>query len=210
MKKIFGILLALVLCAAVCCGTAETATVADWFGTIDGSVYENPMVGLGCDLDGWRYFTQDEILESSKMTEEILHEDLAELVKEATSVIVMQAEKNDGLQTVNIAVQEFSAYMATVEAVGMETVLEIVKEQVILPAFRIQPGFSDVTAEIVQREIGGTAFYAIRAKGTYYGFSFFQEQIAFLRGDYLAYLTISTFTEDAVDEAVSHFYLLDE
>ena len=35
------------------------------FGTLEGSVYENEYLGIGCQLDGWHYYDRDELQETN-------------------------------------------------------------------------------------------------------------------------------------------------
>ena len=101
-KKLISLTLALVLCFAVSAGVAQESAADEMFGTINGSRYENPMMGLGCVLDGWSYSSQEEILAQYNKTRDAGSDKLKEIFESNTSVIVLFAESADRKTNVNI------------------------------------------------------------------------------------------------------------
>ena len=90
------------LCFAVSAGVAQESAADEMFGTINGSRYENPMMGLGCVLDGWSYSSQEEILAQYNKTRDAGSDKLKEIFESNTSVIVLFAESADRKTNVNI------------------------------------------------------------------------------------------------------------
>ena len=212
MKKIFGILLALVLCAAVCCGTAETAAAADLYGTTDGDVYENSFAGIGCRLEGWSFKTREQIDQQNRAAMEKLGEALDQTIEEANAVIVMAAEDAYGRSNVSVSVSDISAHMDEFAEVGMEGLLEDGAATTSM-AF-VAMGMKDAKAEITSVTIGAETFGGIYASFIYpymgSEIPVYQKQIVWLKDSCLIYIMATSYLSDATDEILGCFYLLDE
>ena len=204
MRKLISLLLALVLCLAVCAGTAEQSDVQDVFGTQEGSRYENPVMGLGCTLDGWKYHSQEEILARYNLLKESSTEDVAEILENNTSVMVMSAQSPDELQNVNCVVD--SAAALYVKVYGEESYFQALKDTYA----EIAPGqgWSNFTAEIVQRDIGGKTVSGLKCQYVINGIQIYQLQLAYLNGEYMDICTISCYFTDECDSILKNFYWL--
>lgn len=205
MKKIIALVLALVMCLAL--GSTLAETTVDWFGTINGSVYENAVAGFGCNLEGWTYATQEEIIETTNLTKEQLTEDLAKAMEEAQSVTVMMANSADQMQNVNLALQDISEYSTIYESIGMDGLLTLIKGQM-ETAYAAQ-GMKDVVLDIIQVDISGKSFYAMQASCTYMGVPVYQKQLADIKGNNMIMLTVTTYLSDGCDEVLANFYTVE-
>ncbi len=205
MKKIIALVLALVMCLALGSTLAETAV--DWLGTINGSVYENAVAGFGCNLEGWTYATQEEIVASTELTKEILPEDLAKAVEEADSVTVMMATSEDQMKNANMAIQDITDYVSIYESIGMDGLLTLIKGQM-ETAYQKQ-GMTDIVCEVVQMEISGQPFYAIQVSCKYMGVQVYQKQLAAVKDNNMIMITATSYLTDGTDEIFANFYTVE-
>ena len=206
MKKIIALVLALAMCLALGSTLAETAEAVDWFGTVDGSVYENATAGFGCNLDGWTYLSKEEIAQQTAMSLEMMNEDLAELVKTVPSVTVMIANSADSMRNVNISIQDISANKAVYETFTLDQILELSKDTVV-SGYQMQ-GMTDITCEVATFEISGETFYGMQTSCKYMGIQVYQKQLAVIKDDNMITITISTYVTDATDEVLACFYTI--
>lgn len=209
MKKIIALVLALVMCLAFGSTLAETTagTTVDWLGTVNGSVYENAVAGFGCNLEGWTYATQEEIIATQELTKEQLTEDLAKAMEEAQSVTVMMATSADQMKNVNLAIQDVSEYISIYESIGMDGLLTLIKGQM-ETAYAAQ-GMKDVVCDIIQVDISGKSFYAMQVSCTYMGVPVYQKQLADVKGNNMIMLTVTTYFSDGCDEVLANFYTVE-
>ena len=205
MKKIISLLMVLVLCLAACAAAAESGT-PDLFGTQDGAKYENPVMGLGCNLEGWSYYSKEDILARYNMVMENSSEEALKLLEDNSSVIVMYAETSDQLQCVNLVVDGAAA--AYVKIAGEETYFQDMKgtyEQ-LAPGM----GWENFSCEIAQIEISGKTVNGLKCQYVLSGIQVYQIQAAFLAGDYVSICTVTSYFDDKCDSILQNFYLLEQ
>ena len=206
MKKIICLLMTLVLCLAVGSSLAEPAEDIGVFGKLDGAKYENAAMGIGCVFDGWNYHSQEEILATYNLVQSSSSEEVAEMLKNNTSIIVMYAESADQLQNVNLVLDSNAAPF--VQAYGEDEYFQ----QLIQLYEQVAPGqgWNDFTSEVIERQIGTKTVKGLKDSFILNGVKVFQKQLAWLNGDYVDILTVSCYLTDDCDSVLEHFYLLGE
>ena len=139
MKKIICLFMILALCLAAGAGIAEPAEDIGIFGELDGAKYENAAMGIGCVFDGWTYHTQDEILALYNLVQSSSSEEVAEMLKDNTSIIVMYAESADQTQNVNLVLDSSAALF--VQVYGEDTYFQLpIRDGRISPARPLSAG----------------------------------------------------------------------
>ena len=77
-KAFILILIVSIVFVASCAVGEETAAIA--LGTIDGSVYENEYLGIGCQFDGWHIYNSDELQGMNSFAIDKLSQDLKSII----------------------------------------------------------------------------------------------------------------------------------
>ncbi len=206
MKKIICLLMTLVLCLAVGAGFAEPAEDIGVFGELDGAKYENAAMGIGCVFDGWNYHSQEEILATYNLVQSSSSEEVAEMLKNNTSIIVMYAESADQLQNVNLVLDSNAAPF--VQAYGEDEYFQ----QLIQLYEQVAPGqgWNDFTSEVIERQIGGKTLKGLKNSYTMKGIQIYQTQLAWLDGEFVNIITATSYYSDNCDSITEHFYTLGE
>ena len=120
IRRLTAIILAIMSVCMVMPAQAETAAVDTLFGEVRNETYENAFLGLGCTLEGWHYYTDEELEKVNQRTKEALSNALDDLVDR--NIGIMMAEGPDGKQNVNIQLQNVKNYTAIYKMMGLEYV----------------------------------------------------------------------------------------
>ena len=133
-------------------------------------------------------------------------EEVAEMLKDNTSIIVMYAESADQTQNVNLVLDSSAALF--VQVYGEDTYFQ----QMIQMYEQVAPGqgWTDFTGEAVERRIGGKTVKGLKSTYTMKGIPIYQIQLAWLDGEYVNIITATSYYTDNCDSIIEHFYLLGE
>ena len=202
-------LTALVLAAMFMCMMvpiqAETADldVEVVFGTVNNDTYENPYLGLGCTLEGWHYYSDEELEGVNQRTKDALSDELDDLVDQ--NIGIMMAEQPDGMRNVNIQLQNVKNYVSIYEMMGTHEVAvnSLSGFQTTLEA----ANFTDIQLEVAEQTIGDKTFTCILGQYKIKGVQIYFRQIWDVRDIYLVTVTATTVLEDKTEEVFSKFFL---
>ena len=102
IRKLMALVLAIMCVCMMMPVQAETATmdVDEMFGTVTDDTYENPFLGLGCRLEGWHYYSDEELQGVNQRTKDALSDEFDDLVDQ--SIGLMMVEQPGGMQNANI------------------------------------------------------------------------------------------------------------
>ena len=105
IRKLMALVLAIMCVCMMMPVQAETATmdVDEMFGTVTDDTYENPFLGLGCRLEGWHYYSDEELQGVNQRTKDALSDEFDDLVGQ--SIGLMMVEQPGGMQNANIQLQ---------------------------------------------------------------------------------------------------------
>ena len=203
IRKLTAIVLVIMSVCMMMSAQAETVTADTLFGEVK-ETYVNAFLGLGCILDGWHYYTDEEMETVNQRTKAALSNELDELVDR--NIAIMMAERPDGMQNVNIQLQNVKNYVAIYNMMGLEYVATSS-----LGGFKSTleaAGFTDVQLEVGDFSIRDQSFTCV--KGTYKlsGVQVCFKQLWDLRDNYLVTVTATTVQEDTTDEVFAKFFLL--
>ncbi len=207
MKKMICLMLVLVLCLAAGAGIAESPVSVEIFGTLDSSRYENATMGLGCTFDGWNYRSQYEILLQYGLVQSSSPEEVAKVLEDNQSVMVMYAETENKEQNVNVMLDLGDApyIKENGEEAFFQELIKMYEEQ-LAP----EQGWKDFTGEITERQIGDKKVFGVKDAFTVNGMQIYQLQLGWLNGDYVDVITITSYFNDECDSILEHFYMLGE
>ena len=184
---------------------AETADldVEVVFGTVNNDTYENPYLGLGCTLEGWHYYSDEELEGVNQRTKDALSDELDDLVDQ--NIGIMMAEQPDGMRNVNIQLQNVKNYVSIYEMMGTHEVAvnSLSGFQTTLEA----ANFTDIQLEVAEQTIGDKTFTCILGQYKIKGVQIYFRQIWDVRDIYLVTVTATTVLEDKTEEVFSKFFL---
>ena len=122
MRKLTAVVLVIMSVCMMMSAQAETMTADTIFGEVRNDTYENAFLGLGCTLEGWHYYTDEELEKVNQRTKEALLHELDELIDR--NIGIMMAEKPDHQQNVNIQIQNIKNFTAVYKLMGLAYVAE--------------------------------------------------------------------------------------
>ena len=204
IRKATAILLLVTFICMLIPAQAETADTAALFGAVSGDKYENPFIGMGCQLKDWHYYTNEEIEQINQLTAERISEALDEMPGQ--NFTVMAADTSDSLMNVNIQIRNMKEYISVFNQYGIQYIAENSLDQ--LKSSLESAGMSDIQLSLGSVNIGGEDFACIGGQYVFSGITMYYKQLWALRGDYVVYITATTVLADRTDEVFSDFYLL--
>ncbi len=175
-------------------------------GTSSGGVYTNGFIGIGCKLDDdWTFYDDEQIKELNNFTTSLAGEDFAEAVADAEIIYDMYASKADGTNIVVNLEKTNAAQQALIstEKYFNETTIKSLTDTL------ENMGCENITPEKATVKIGNKDFHALRITSEMYGISMNQLSVVIKCSGYFASICITTINEDATDEILAKFYLVD-
>ena len=204
IRRLTAIILVIMSVCMVIPVQAETAAVDTLFGEVKNETYENGFLGLGCTLEGWHYYTDEELEKVNQRTKEALLHELDELIDR--NIGIMMAERPDGMQNVNIQLQNVKNYVAIYKMMGLEYVAENSLEG--FKAMLGGAGYTDVQVGVEEVTVGGQTFTGVKGSYKIGSIPVYFKQLWELRDDYMVTVTATTVQEDTTDEVFAKFFLL--
>ncbi len=204
IRKLTAIVLVIMSVCMMMSAQVETVTADTLFGEVKNDTYENGFLGLGCTLEGWHYYTDEELEKVNQRTKEALLHELDELIDR--NIGIMMAERPDGMQNVNIQLQNVKNYVAIYKMMGLEYVAENS-----LDGFKAMlggAGYTDVQVGVEEVTVGGQTFTGVKGSYKIGSIPVYFKQLWELRDDYMVTVTATTVQEDTTDEVFAKFFLL--
>jgi len=204
IRKITAVLLVIMSVCVMFSAQAEAVSAETLFGEVKNDTYGNSFLGLGCTLEGWHYYTDEEMETVNQATKEALSENMDEMLSQ--NISVMMAEGPDHMQNVNIRLQNVKAYVSIYKSMGLQNVATAALDQ--FKSTVESAGFTDVQLEVCEISIGDQVFTCVKGEYNLKGVHMYFKQLWDLRDDYMVTVTVTTVQEDTTDEVLSKFFLL--
>ena len=230
MKKILCTLLAILMLASLCaCGSNDDTSnirgeIIDGntvpaatnpvetdppetestfsFGKTTGNTYQNEFLGISCTLpEDWAFYSDQQILEMNNLTGEFLDEDAAKLMANATIIYDMMASQQTDGSSININLEKLNALQLL--SLDIKAVLEA-QIDIIVPTYE-NMGYTDVQAVSEKVTVDGKEYDSLRISAKIQGIDFYSTAFSFLKGNYLANVTVSSLAEDKTATYLSYF-----
>ncbi len=204
IRKMTAVMLVIMSVCMMMPARAETVTADSIFGEVKNDTYENAFLGLGCTMEGWHYYSDEELEAVNRNTKAALAEELAQLIDQ--TILVMMVERPDGMQNVNIQLQNVKNYVSIYEGLGLQYVAENS-----LDSFKSTVeagGFTDVQLTVGECSIGDRSYTCLMGSYKLRGVQLYFKQLWDLRDIYLVTVTATTVMEDTADEVFSKFFPL--
>jgi len=231
MKKIISLFLILSLLLCGCGGSSEPVagevtpqteapTEAQEeenplsVGRIEGGVYTNSYIGIGCEMDeNWSFYSAQELQELPGEVQNVVEGAvLAELMEGYTQIFDLQAENVNDLLAVNvvytkIGLQERLVYAALSEEETIDATLE--QSDMIIQSYT-QAGMEVESMEKVKVTFLGEEHYGIRTVAQTQGIPIYMVQMMnYDLGSYGVTLTATSYMADNTQAILDMFYAVE-
>lgn len=220
MKKAACLFLAVIMLASLCGCRANNET-DDIRGTVvsgnnsqdakepelslgktENNTYSNTFLGLSCTLPSeWVFYTDEQILELNNIVVDVLDEDIAELLENATVIYDMYASSQTDGSNMNVNLEKLSAAQAI--RLDIKQVLEA-QIDTIKQGYE-NMGYTDIRIEYEKIEVDGKEFDGLKLVAKIQGYDFYVTMFAFRKSNYLANVTIGSLQADKTDTILSYF-----
>ena len=200
------VLMPILLFALLSSSWAESAANRDIFGDIKADTYENSFIGYGCKLPGWYFYTEDEIAALYQLSKEAYNQEIGDMIEASQNIIVMFAEDASGKNNISIQVQYAKQYIPIYSLMGIEGLIDQLVDQ--LAEVYNSAGLTVLSTEKVKTTIGKEQYPGLKISYIKDGETVFTEETAFIRDDYMVYISATSFGEDGTSNSLSHFYPL--
>ncbi len=183
---------------------AETEPEFD-LGVVEGLVYENEFIGIGCKLDSnWRFYSDEEIRQMNNMTADVMGDDFREAMANADIVYDMAAIHSNGLDNINVNMQKANPMQIAM----LDLTAHYESQFAMLEEAFENMGYTNVRLEVGEITIDGETFEVLFNRADIAGYTICQVCISIKCNGYLANVTVSTFDEASLDELLDCFYLI--
>ncbi len=205
------VLTTLLVCSFCGAGYGETVDAHQLFGTVTGDVYENEFLGIGCKLNGWYYYSEEDIAAVNQLTRDVFSsKDISDILDNEDVLYLMMAGALTGSENVNIVLQyENEIYLKMVETVGIEGLLKLYVRDYFSSVLE-QAGYQNIDIDVIQISIGGIDFFGIKTSYDYLGAKYYLKQAYSLYGNYMMTLTVSGPDYESIDDILSKFYIIQD
>lgn len=176
------------------------------FGKEVNGNYENEFLGLGFKLKDWHLYSEQELAAVNQVSNDLISSKVEQDIGLADNLTIMMASAPDDKASINIVLRNMKEYVDAINTMGVDKVIESSLDT--SRDMYTQMGFQNVKADsakirIEQQDYSGmSVYYEAQGVPTYL------KQIALIRGDSMAYITISSLNEDITDAIVQRLYHL--
>ena len=217
MKKVFCIILSMLMLLSLfgCTGNTDPEDIrGEVSGTTEGtqeekpefslgdttgSTYTNDFLGISCTLpEGWVFYTDEQIKEQNNITENYLDEEVIEQLKKAPLIYDMIAKNMTDGSNINVTMTKLNA--AQIGNLNIKDVLEAEIDTIKSTYANI--GYSDVQVEYQKLTVDGKEFDSLKIQAKFQSLNFSSILFAFLKGDYLANVTVCSLSADTVNSVI--------
>jgi len=219
MKKVLSLILALVIfCTLAGCRRAVVENVRDEInnagnnnadnkeflsGTSFGGVYTNTFSGIGfklpLDMD---FLSDEEMREMNNLALDAMGEELADQIASLDLVYDMYASDETSTKTINILFEK----MSSSSPVDME---DYIRPQI--PSLKSgleSMGYTNITVNATDVNVGGRALKGVRVKANHDGFSLYETVFCWQVNNYIVNVTVASVDESDIQVLLNAFYWL--
>lgn len=188
----------------------EDKTVS--LGRIEGGVYTNAYIGIGCELDSnWTFYTSEELQELPAQTNELL-QDTEYADASLRQIADMFAENVNDMSNINIQYTKLNMQERLVYAtLDYEDFADMIMgESASMAETYAQAGIENAVLEKVTVNYLGQERVAIRTSATISGYPYYILQVFEHNvGQYYVTITLSSLFEDTTQSMLDLFYAID-
>lgn len=143
---------------------------------------------------GYTFYDEKALAETNEVTVDVMKDDISlkKLIDAEASIIVAYAEGENEYDNVNIGIaigEDFEN-----EKKLYEDSKDYLKEQL------EESGFTVKTTKVLSKKVAGEDHYIMSILAEISGITMYQKQMTVAKGDYIMFITATTFDEDGTDE----------
>ena len=221
MKKLLALLLAIVMVFSlfVACSNdkddedddkkaseekTSSVTTKELMGEIDGNVYENTFIGIGCRLpDSWTYLSQSELNEMNGIVMDIIDDEALTAYLDASVFYSMMATSGF-VDNCNINLEKVSS--VTLESMDVAEYLE--ESMPTLEQTYDSMGATNFQYEITTVKLDGKVVDCIYTNVSLNGVDMVQCVIVLKCDGYLANISLTAYSDKNLEALLGYFYWL--
>ena len=214
MKKFLCILLSVLLVASLWgCDTAsirgqtvggeQNPSEAEFgLGTASGTAYYNNFLGIRCELpSGWVFYTDEQIREMNNITADLMGDEVKEILEKATIVYDMACVNGSTGDTINVNMEKLTA----LQLVGLDLKAVLEAQISLLQQTYENAGCTNIQIFYQKVKVDGKDFDALKFSVQVYGVNMYGVCFSFLRGNYIANVSLVSAQTDKVEEMLGYF-----
>lgn len=171
-------------------------------GKTESHTYTNKYLGLSCTLPAdWTFLSEKELLEKNNLVGEVMTDDLAKQLENASIIYDLSASYQDGMQSININLEKVNVLQAATLDVkkALEDQIEGIKE-----TYK-SIGYTNTKVEYKKVTVDGQEFDALVLSAEIQGYSFYTTIFSFLKGNYMANVAVASLLTDETATLLSYF-----
>lgn len=210
MKKFLCLFLAIILTFGLCAcggngnvrGEIEGGDGPEFsLGDTVSNTYKNDFLGISCTLPSeWVFYTDEQILQMNNIVGEVIDDKVAEQLKDANIIYDMFAQTSTG-NSINVNMEKLSALQ--VLSLNIKNTLEA-QIDTIKQSYQ-KMGYSNVNVGYQKVTVDGKEFDGLRLTASIQGINFYLYVFTFLKGNYLANVTVSAVQTDSTNTVLGYF-----
>ena len=188
--------------------TDSDSSEADEFsvGASANNKYENAYFGIGCTLDSnWVFSTDDEIKQMNDMSLDLIGEEYAEAIKNASLIYDMMATVPGGIESVNIVIENVGVLYGSLLSTDEYLDNSVSSVEGALESM----GFDNVSAEKGTLVFAGSERPILSVSASVAEFSMNETIVVLKKGNYIASITVASDSEENSKKILSNFYAVD-
>ena len=174
-------------------------------GKTEGTVYENSMLGFGCNLSSdWYIYSEAELATLVGLTANtISDEDIREIIQNSGTAFLFYAMNNADSSTINIVLENTAAYGdALTEEDYIKAAMSALNNA--LPA----AGFENLSITSGTTQFASEESPCIFVEAEITGMKVYEILIPIVLDGSVASVTICTFNENTCEDLIASFYIL--
>lgn len=211
MKKFLCLFLTIILVAGLCaCGgngdvrgeTPAESTPEFSLGGTNNNTYKNDFLGISCTLPSeWVFYTDEQILELNNIVGDVIDEDIAEQLKNAKIIYDMYVTEPGVGNSINVNMEKLNA----LQIVGLNIKNTLEAQMDTIRDAYTGMGYTNINIGYQKVTVDGKEFDGMRVTANYQGVNLYLTVFTFLRGSYLANVTVSSLQTDITDTILGYF-----
>lgn len=171
-------------------------------GKVSSNTYNNEFLGLSCTIPSeWQFYTDEQILEINNIVADTVDEDVKKQLENATIVYDMYATNLTEGSGINVNLEKLNVLQ--IAALNIKNTLES-QIDTIKSSYE-NMGYTDTKLEYQKITVDGKEFDALKYAATIQGINFYGVTFSFLKGNYLASVSVSSLMTDKTDTILGYF-----
>jgi len=172
-------------------------------GETRGNTYKNDFTGISCTLpSGWKFYSENQIMELNNLVGEYAGEELAEMLKSANVIYDMYAINESTVSTANIVLEKHDE-----DFYEQYTMKKIIESQISASKSTLSNmGYSNINIAYDDKiEVEGRNYEGMTISADINGMAFYSKVVCVRVGNYIVTVTVGSLNTDSTDAILDCF-----